>query len=232
MKNVDVRSNLTTIFSENSSKKGAETDEIFIDRDGEIFSEILNYFRDENYFLPRSKETLSKILLESKYFGFDRLTNELENVLNRSNETIRLRLVWNEQFAGELVEFLGPMKFFRIFNVRNLTKKFFDLISTNFPLEKLICRATILDDDPTMIRCQPIDKLEQLVAAKIGKHLQMIVSYSNEFIYFPVENSRISSDQMETVLNKLFDARCEQRTVQNEQRIEFWSLLEKTSALH
>lgn len=68
--------------------KDSLSNEIFIDRDGEIFKYILNYLRDGQILLPPSKELLQRLLFEAEYFQIKPLKLEIEKELQISKQWI------------------------------------------------------------------------------------------------------------------------------------------------
>mmetsp|Transcript_8769 Transcript_8769/g.14932 ORF Transcript_8769/g.14932 Transcript_8769/m.14932 type:complete len:386 (-) Transcript_8769:104-1261(-) len=56
-----------------------DDDVLFIDRDGVIFREILNYLRDpEVYQLPSREDTLRSLLLEARFYGLSDLADKID----------------------------------------------------------------------------------------------------------------------------------------------------------
>lgn len=66
-------------------------DTYFIDRNGEIFSEILDFFRDLNEFeLPSDSDKLKRLLTEAKYYSIVPLIQKIQERLEHQKEVFQV----------------------------------------------------------------------------------------------------------------------------------------------
>uniref|UniRef100_A0A914VI91 BTB domain-containing protein n=1 Tax=Plectus sambesii TaxID=2011161 RepID=A0A914VI91_9BILA len=60
---------------------------VFIDRDGDLFGYILNYFRDgKRTVLPEDSSTLRRLVREAEFFNLPQLVNILDDRLNQEDK--------------------------------------------------------------------------------------------------------------------------------------------------
>lgn len=202
---------------------------IFIDRDGKYFRWILNYFRDGQIQLPDKIDELKQLFSEAKFYQIERLINEIENHLNGQNENdkkrndgLHLTLISDRQ----LKKIIGPLSIVQIFEIRSIVRRFLHVISTHFSLEQIHCQLTFRYDEFEIV-CQPTDLLQRFVLAKKAKEFGLIVSYSEDFVYLPLESSLMNYERMIEHLSQVYRGRRLHQTSNNDHPatlIEHWFL--------
>jgi len=208
--NVDSKSLLSLIIKNQTKYQLNKNGEYFLDRDGKYFNYILNYFREKKLFLPENFHELKQFLSEVKFYQIDRLINEIENYLNRTNEinkkfhinSLKLTLISNLNENKTILKLIGPLKLISFFNIRLIGIKFLNIISSFNDLQNILCQFTFLFNEK-LISCQPFDQLQKFVLAKQAKKMGLIVSYCEDYFYIPTERDIISRDELsQLLLNK------------------------------
>lgn len=71
------------IKSDENREKIENGQELFIDRDGQLFGQILNYLRDgDQWILPSEDEVRNCLLREAEYFKLDELAHWIKSAQN------------------------------------------------------------------------------------------------------------------------------------------------------
>lgn len=206
--NVDGQSFLALIINNQSTIPFDDQGRVFLDRDGTYFRYILNYFRDQQLILPENFTELKQLCLEAKFYQIDRLVNEIENRLNSRNELLKqsqtginFTLISNLNQGGRLLTLIGPLKLIYVFPLESISRSFLTIIKNYTDLLNISCQYTFPIDDP-LICCQAFDQLHRLVLAKQARKMGLAVSYSDDYIYLPIERSIMSHDD----LSRLFQS--------------------------
>jgi hypothetical protein len=204
--NVDSQSLLSLIIKNQTKIEFDDNGRYFIDRDGKYFCYILNYFREKKIILPENSDELRQLLSEAKFYQIDRLINEIENYLNRTNEKnkqfqigFQFNLISKFDQNKKIVKLIGPLKLISCFRIQVIGEKFLNIISSfNDPIN-ILCQFTFPFDEK-LISCQPFDLLQRLVLAKQAKKMGLIVSYCDDYFYIPIEREIISRDELAQLL--------------------------------
>lgn len=187
----------------------------FIDRDGKSFSHILNYFREKKLPFVKDNDELKQLLIEAKFYQIDRLMNEIENRFNRNNEKNQRELVGCSVVLisklnddRRVMKFMAPLKFIGLFSIEPIGERFLKIISSAFrDLQTIQCQFTFPFDEK-LISCQPMNPLEKFVLAKQAKKMGLMVSYSEDYLYLPIERSGISRDELTALMSKKYRGKC------------------------
>ncbi|CAF0998393.1 unnamed protein product [Adineta steineri] len=207
--NVDSQSLLALIITNQTTTQLDHHGHYFIDRDGIYFRYILNYFRDKKLYLPENFTELKQLCSEAKYYQIDRLINEIENRLNRTNEQnnqlkigLNFTLISNLNQGGRILTLIGPLKLIRLFSIETIGKQFLKIISNFNDPSNISCQCTFPLDDK-LISCQPFDQLQRIVLAKQARKMGMAVSYCDDYFYIPIERQIMLRDELaQLLLNK------------------------------
>ncbi len=207
--NVDSQSFLSLIIKNQTKIQLDQHGQYFIDRDGKYFRYILNYFREKNLLLPEKFDELKQLLSEAKFYQIDRLINEIENRLNRTNEKIQqshigfqLTLMSKLNQNKTILKLIGPLKLVCLFHIELIGKKFLNIISSFNDPKNILCQFSFPFDDK-LISCQPLDQLQRFVLAKQAKKMGLVVSYCDDYFYIPIEHDMPSRDKLaELLFNK------------------------------
>jgi hypothetical protein len=201
--NVDSQSYLSLIIKNQTKIQLDENSRYFIDRDGKYFSYILNYFRERKLLLPENFQEFKQLILEAKFYQIDRLINEIENRLNRSNENnhigFQLTLISKLNENRRLVKLIGPLKLISLFKIQLIGEKFLNIISSYVDPEKILCQLTFPFNEK-LILCQPLDQLQKFVLAKQAKKMGLMVSYCEDYFYIPIERNTMARDEFSYLL--------------------------------
>ena len=206
--NVDAQSFLALLINDQRHVRFDEQGRYFIDRDGTHFRSILNYFRDGKLRLPETKAELQELFHEAQFYQIDRLSNEIENRLNRKNESlnrdqpgVRLTLVANLNNDGKILKLIGPLSVVSLlFPLRTIGKQLLKIISSSFDLRQISCQFTFPSDD-NLITCQALDPLQRFVLAIQARKLSLMVSYCDDYVYVPIEEPVMSRGRLTEVLS-------------------------------
>jgi hypothetical protein len=201
--NVDSQSYLSLIIKNQTKIQLDENSRYFIDRDGKYFSYILNYFRERKLLLPENFQEFKQLILEAKFYQIDRLINEIENRLNRSNENnhigFQLTLISKLNENRRLVKLIGPLKLISLFKIQLIGEKFLNIISSYVDPQKILCQLTFPFNEK-LILCQPLDQLQKFVLAKQAKKMGLMVSYCEDYFYIPIECNTMARDEFSYLL--------------------------------
>jgi len=88
---------LAAMFSGRMSVKRDRNNRYFIDRDGKLFSFILNYLRTGLVHVDKRQEDIEAILEEAEFFALDELCNYLKSELQKIQERIQLESILASQ---------------------------------------------------------------------------------------------------------------------------------------
>ena len=220
MENVDQQSFLALLIQNQSN-------EYFIDRDGKYFSYILNYFREKKLHLPENFNDWKQFLAETRFYQIDRLSNEIENRLNQKNEeNFQIKLISNFNENQRLLKIIAPLKLITLFPIQSIGHRFLKIISSFNHPQNILCQFTFPLDEK-LISCQPFDPLQCLVLAKQAKKMGLIVSYSEDYFYIPIEQEIINrEDFSQLLLDKYSGKRLNSNIIFNEtyNLVEHWLL--------
>ncbi|CAF1248415.1 unnamed protein product [Adineta ricciae] len=197
--NVDEQSYLALLIRKQTKTPYGE---YFIDRDGKYFRYILNYFREKMLLLPENFTELKQLLSEVQFYGIDRLKNDIENRLNRTNEQnlclqsgLHLTLISKLNPKKTIVKLIGPLKLLSIFPIQFIGEEFLRIISSFSHPENILCQLTFPFDEK-LISCQPFDQLQRFVLTKQARKMGLIVSYCDDYFYIPIEREIVSRDEL------------------------------------
>ena len=212
--NVDPQSFLALLINNPSPIQLDKNGHYFIDRDGKYFSYILNYFREKKLLVVENNDELKQLLVEAKFYQIDRLMNEIENRFNRNNEKNQrdpigcsVVLISKLHDDRRVKKFIAPLKFIGLFSIQSIGEKFLKIISSSFrDLQKIQCQFTFPFGEK-LISCQPLNQLERLVLAKQAKKMGLMVSYSEDYFYLPMERSGISRDELTALMSKKYQGK-------------------------
>ena len=83
-------------------------DEVFIDRNGELFQYILNYMRSRSFhILPYDSSLLELISIEAEYYGISRLVSICQSSLSDKERIGRTFVISTEY--GKLISYATPL---------------------------------------------------------------------------------------------------------------------------
>ncbi len=207
--NVDSQSFLSLIIKNQTKIRVNQSGQYFIDRDGKYFCYILNYFREKKLRLPENFCELKQLLFEAKFYQIDRLINEIENRLNRTDENnqrchigLQFTLISNFNLNKRILKLIGPLKLISFFHVQLIGEKFLKIISAFHDPQNILCQF-IFPFNEKLISCQPFDQLQRFVLAKQAKKMGLIVSYCEDYFYIPTQRDIMSRDEFsQLLLNK------------------------------
>jgi hypothetical protein len=207
--NVDSQSFLSLIIKNQTNIQLDNNGRYFIDRDGKYFCYILNYFREKKLLLPENFTEFKQLFFEAKFYQIDRLINEIENNLNRTNEKtqqsqigFQFNLYSKFDQNKRIVKLIGPLKLISIFHIQLIGERFLNIISSFNDPKNILCQFTFPFNEKH-ISCQPFDLLQRLVLAKQAKKMGLIVSYCDDYFYIPLQREIISRDELaQLLLNK------------------------------
>jgi hypothetical protein len=239
--NVDRQSFLSRIIDQQSDVPLDSCGRYFIDRNGEHFHYILNYFRYQKFDLPENIEQLKDLLREVQFYQIDRLINEIENRLNRNNECqrqydhgYRVTLMSHGICRKALLKYIGPLQILACFPLEPIGMKFLRSICTCFDLDDVSCQLTFPCDEQ-LISCQVFDQLQRFVFAKQAKLFGLSVSYSDDYFYLPIQCTTIFHDQLTSFISNEYNGHLLHRTIDHDQSnasIEYWFLPKKIRRQH
>ncbi|CAF1297120.1 unnamed protein product [Adineta steineri] len=209
--NVDSQSYLSLIIKNQTDIQLDNHGRYFIDRDGKYFRYILNYFREKNLLLPENFNELNQLLSEVKFYGIDRLRNEIENRLNRTNEkkqqistnfSITLFSKLNQNKI--LLKLIAPLNLLSIFHIQLIGEKFLNIISSFNHPQNILCQFTFPFEEK-LISCQPLDQLQRFVLTKQAKKMGLVVSYCDDYFYIPIKYDIVSRDELVQLFSKRYN---------------------------
>ena len=235
--NVDSQSHLALIIRNRTETNRDEHGRYFLDRDGNLFRYILNYFRDQQLVLPENFTELKQLCAEAKFYQIDRLVNEIENRLNTQNEHrkeirsgVNFTLISNLHQAGRIRTLIGPLNLVSLFSLQPISRSFLKILEKFTSPANISCQCTFPTDE-NLISCQPFDPLQRIVLAKQARKMGLVVSYTDDYIYLPIERSIMARDELaQRFLNhcdgKLLhmNVACEKTTENNYTLVENWFL--------
>jgi hypothetical protein len=201
--NVDSQAFLALIIKNQTKIQLDENGRYFIDRDGKYFSLILNYLREKKLFLSENFQEFKQLISEAKFYQIDRLINEIENRLNRTNENnqigFQLTLISKLNQSQRILKLIGPLKFIFLFNIQSIGEKFLNIISSYVDPKNILCQFTFPFNEK-LILCQPLDQLQKFVLAKQAKKMGLIVSYCEDYFYLPIQRDIMARDEFSYLL--------------------------------
>jgi hypothetical protein len=230
--NVDTQSFLALLINDQRHVQCDEQGRYFIDRDGTHFRSILNYVRDGQLRLPDTKNELQELFREAQFYQIDRLSNEIENRLNRTNESLNrnqpglhFTLIFNMTNDGKILKLIGPLSLVPLlFHLRTIGKRFLQIIASSFDLRQISCQFTFPSDDE-LISCQALDQLQRFVLAKQARKLSLRVSYCDDYFYVPIEQPVMAHGRLTEVLSRQYKGSLLHRSMKNDDSynmIEHW----------
>jgi hypothetical protein len=228
--NVDSQAFLALIIKNQTKIQLDKNGRYFIDRDGKYFALILNYFREKKLLLPENFQELKQLILEAKFYQIERLVNEIENRLNRTNEnnqiTFQLTLISKFDQTRRILKLIGPLKFISLFQIQSIGEKFLKIISSYVDPKDIRCQFTYPFNEK-LILCQPLDQLQQFVLAKQAKKMGLMVSYCEDYFYLPIQRDAMTRDEFSYLLLNKYNGKLLNTNITNDEScnlVENWLL--------
>ncbi|CAF3752582.1 unnamed protein product [Rotaria socialis] len=231
--NLDSQSYLSLIVKNQTKIQLDNNGHYFIDRDGKYFCYILNYFREKKLILPENFNELKQLFSEAKFYQIDGLINEIENHLNKTNETnkeyhrgFQFTLISNLEKNGKILKLIGPLKLITFFHIKLIGEKFLNIISSFKNPQDILCQLSFSFDE-NLIACQPIDQLQRFVLTKQARKMNLIVSYCDDYFYIPTERDIMSRHEFTQILLQMHNGKLLDSNIKHDDSqslVEHWFL--------